>query len=414
MKAPILRGAASIRRRQVFLTLAAIFGFIGLVMLGLRLSDPRHRAAPPTARERSAHDVVNDYRTPGHAVDPSEIWISRSEARLDQLQKTNEELQRRLDQVAADLERDLPRGRTGPGYSLPPPPGDSMRTASVLPAPPVGPAFPMSALPPPPDAARAVVPATPYVPGRSTLAAPGIVEVSLRDTGKRSAPAPTPKESGPTVRDSLPAGSFGSVVLLNGLDAPTGGLARTNPIPVLMRLLDDGTLPNGFASRVRSCFVTGAGYGDLSSERAYVRLEVLSCVMRDGRIVSQNVEGYLSGEDGKNGLRGKVISKQGQMIGRALFAGIAGGLGQSIAQSYSQVSVSPLGSVQSVEPGDVAKVGLATGVGRALEKIADFYIARANELYPVIEINSARRGEIVLTNTVALGATFGAAWSDDD
>jgi conjugal transfer pilus assembly protein TraB len=170
--------------------------------------------------------------------------------------------------------------------------------------------------------------------------------------------------------------------------------------------MDLARLPNRYRGRIQECFVTAAAYGDLSAERAYMRLEKLSCVLKTGEVLDLSVKGYVTGEDGKNGFRGHVVSKQGQLIARALFAGIASGLGTSIAQSYAQVSTSALGSVQSVDPSDVAQVGLATGVSNALEKVADFYIERANELYPIIEVDSARIGEIVLTDAVGLGDAF--------
>ena len=100
------------------------------------------------------------------------------------------------------------------------------------------------------------------------------------------------------VRHYLPAGAFARAVLLSGLDAPTGGVANTNPHPVLLKLADHGTLPNRFRSRVKECFVTAAGYGDISSERAYLRLERLSCVLSGGEVMEASVKGYVSGEDG--------------------------------------------------------------------------------------------------------------------
>jgi conjugal transfer pilus assembly protein TraB len=295
---------------------------------------------------------------------------------------------------------------------IPPLPGEE----TTAPPAPMSPAFPKVNLPPPPEPIRiGPVPSKPVAP--STAPADGIFDINVApDTGKAVSPdSDKSAKSAPqaTVHDTLPTGAFTGAVLLNGLDAPTGGLAKTNPIPVLMHLLDNGALPNGFRSRVRDCFATGAGYGDLSSERAYIRLETLSCVMKSGDVIDTPVEGFIAGEDGKNGLRGTVVSKQGQLIARALFAGIAAGLGQSISQSYSTVSTSALGAVQTVDPDKVFQAGAATGVGKALEKIADFYIARANELYPVVEVDSGRRGDVVLTKKVSLGPAFNEAWSDE-
>jgi conjugal transfer pilus assembly protein TraB len=215
-----------------------------------------------------------------------------------------------------------------------------------------------------------------------------------------------------TIQDTLPSGTFASVVLLTGFDAPTGGTAKTNPMPVVMRLLTLGSLPNRKSARIRDCRVTGAGYGDLSSERAYVRLERLSCVTQDSTIIDTPLEGFVAGEDGKSGFRGAVVSKQGRAIGMAALAGVAGGMGQSLSSSYGNISTSPLGAVTTVNPDQVFQAGVASGAGKALDKIADFFIQRANELFPVVEIDSARRGDIVLTKPVNLGPSYAHAWSN--
>lgn len=201
----------------------------------------------------------------------------------------------------------------------------------------------------------------------------------------------------------LPAGSFATAVLLSGMDAPTGGQAKTNPVPVLLRIKDAGQLPNYFNSDVDNCHVTGAGYGDISSERANVRLELLTCVLVNGDIIEEKIAGYVTGEDGKAGLRGRLVSKQGSLIAKSLLAGIASGMGNSISQQYQQVSTSALGNVTSFDPNRVVENGLATGTSNALEKIADFYIARATETYPIIEVDANRIGEIILTGGTELG-----------
>ena len=162
--------------------------------------------------------------------------------------------------------------------------------------------------------------------------------------------------------------------------------------------------PNRFRSRVKECFVTAAGYGDISSERAYLRLERLSCVLKTGEVVEAQVKGYVSGVDGKTGLRGRLVSKQGQIIAKSLLVGIASGIGRGLAQSVTTTSTSALGAVQSVDPERIAQYGLAQGAGSALDRIAEWYLERANETYPIIEIDAGRTVDIVLTEGVDLGA----------
>ena len=70
---------------------------------------------------------------------------------------------------------------------------------------------------------------------------------------------------------------------------------------MLLRLVDNAVLPNHFRSKIKECFVVGAGFGDVSSERAYIRTESLSCVTRDGTAIDVPIKGYVAGEDGKAG-----------------------------------------------------------------------------------------------------------------
>src|SRR4030095_6422093 len=101
------------------------------------------------------------------------------------------------------------------------------------------------------------------------------------DTAARSETIPTATSGPKTVATFLPV-SCTRGILLGGLDAPTGGQSQANPHPVLIRLSDNSVLPNQFRGEYRECFVIAAGYGDISSERAYLRTETLSCVRDDG------------------------------------------------------------------------------------------------------------------------------------
>ncbi len=100
----------------------------------------------------------------------------------------------------------------------------------------------------------------------------------------------------------LPTGMISKVTLLNGMDAPTMAKAKTDPIPVLMKINDMSILPNKFTYDLKECFVLGEGYGDLSSERVYIRTNNLSCISNSGKTIDMPFKGMVTGEDGKAGL----------------------------------------------------------------------------------------------------------------
>ena len=147
----------------------------------------------------------------------------------------------------------------------------------------------------------------------------------------------------------------------------------------------------------------GSGYGDISSERAFLRLESLSCVLKNGEVVDTAVKGYVVGEDGKAGMRGRLVSKQGQVLANALMTGVIAGIGQGFQQSATTFSTSALGSVGTVEPAKQFQAGIGTGVGKALDRLSQYYITLAEKMFPVIEIDAARVVDVVLTKGVTLG-----------
>lgn len=387
-----------LKGRQYAVLGGIVFVVVGFAFFALWSSfQPRGDARRPDEKP-----VARKMQAPG-PTDPRDIWIAKSEKELLELKQERKAQQDALTKIRDELEsiktrqktedeekkkqRDtsafsaLPAapGGSTKGASLPPPPGGLASKPGVLPQPPAGP-----------------VVAGPAAANQAQQKQPAITELVI--------PLPeTPKEAVTrNVDNYIPSGSFGKALLLTGLDAPTGGASQSNPVPFVVKLKDNGRLPNGFRSRVKACHVVLAGYGDISSERVYARTERLSCVLKDGRIIETALRGHISGEDGKTGMRGRLISKQGALIARSLLAGIFGGVGEGISKSYQNVATSPLGIVSSVDPNKVLEQGVAEGFGTALDRISRWYLERADETYPVIEVDAARTADIVLTDGASI------------
>lgn len=184
----------------------------------------------------------------------------------------------------------------------------------------------------------------------------------------------------------LPSGSMISGILITGLDAATGRAASQDPTPALVKIDAEAILPNRYRADIAGCHALLAGRGDLSSERAFLRGESLSCVTHHGEVIDIPLNVYAVGEDGKAGLRGTLVSKQGQAIGKAMLAGVAEG----ISQSFSQNGNNNFGSGGGVDLASGAESGVYGGFGSGLERVASFYIDLANQIFPVIEISAGR------------------------
>ena len=150
--------------------------------------------------------------------------------------------------------------------------------------------------------------------------------------------------------------------------------ASTDPRPLLVRLVDHGTLPRRFKSDLKDCHLTVAAYGDLSSERVYGRLEKLSCVVRKtGEILETQVTGYVAGPDGKAGLRGKVVSKEGAFLERSLVGGLLSGLSSVANPQNRQSLVNPFSAgnpkVDGPSASNLFASGMAEGTSNALDRL---------------------------------------------
>ena len=181
----------------------------------------------------------------------------------------------------------------------------------------------------------------------------------------------------------IPAGSMLKGVLLAGLDAPTGNEARKDPFPVNVRIQTDAIMPNSWRADIKECFLLMSGYGDMSSERALLRGETLSCIKDDGAIIQAKLPSYAAGEDGKAGLRGRLVSKTGSILAKTLLAGFASGVSEAFDVNMTPtINTSSDGTVsyEQVYAPEAFQGAAISGVSNALDRLADYYMSMAEDL----------------------------------
>jgi conjugal transfer pilus assembly protein TraB len=211
------------------------------------------------------------------------------------------------------------------------------------------------------------------------------------------------KERIKTVKNYVPPGTFAKAVLLSGADTNAGVHGQADTIPITMRILDSGTLPNGEHSSLKGCFVTAAAYGDASSERGQIRLQRLSCVRKpNGLILDVPIEGTINDMGGSDGIRGHVIMRNNKLIWNAGVSGMLSGVGSAIQQSLTTQSVSPLGVTNAIQPTKVLQYGAFGGANSALGKLADYYIKLADMYHPIVQIHAGSQVNIVFLKGFSL------------
>lgn len=244
-------------------------------------------------------------------------------------------------------------------------------------------AVPYAQLPP---SGQAVALAATQAPSIETIGAPASASSSTA-TPNQGVTAQTQRK---VPKIFLPAGTMLTGVLLTGLDAPTGRNASSEPIPVLVRIKEDAILPNEYRADFRECFIVASGIGDLSSERAYLRGQYLSCVRRDGGVIQAHVQMWGTGSDGFAGLRGTLVSKQGTAIARALMAGFAAGIGQAFTPQQQTVIAANGSPYQSLPLGVAGRMAAFGGISSAANQVAAFYLKMAESEFPVIEVSAGQ------------------------
>jgi len=215
-------------------------------------------------------------------------------------------------------------------------------------------------------------------------------------------PEPVPQgAANPAPKYWIPTGTIMPIKLITGLDAPGKSTGMgAEPHPVLMFVEDMSMLPNNVQMDMRECFVLGEGVGDLSEERAKIRTRSLSCIKdKEQAAVDIPIHGMVTGEDGKVGMRGPVVTREGALLAKALMAGFVNGISRAF-MPYQQgftISSSPAQAFNFPDPQRLGMAGVAGGMGGAAQALARHYTQLAKDIYPVIEIDAGRQGSVIIT-----------------
>ncbi len=235
------------------------------------------------------------------------------------------------------------------------------------------------------------------VPREGAAAAGPMIQEFENRAGPAAAAAGVP--AGPRRLESwLPAGSYADAVVLAGVDASAGVSSQGDPRPVLLRLTgrarsaaEDG---EALEADVAGCTLTGAGYGDLSSEKVYVRLRTLTCAGPEPRtVIETEVAGFVAGS-GKAGVRGPVVSREGALVEKAFLAGLVSGAGETAA-NVLQAPAGGAGEDRAASLAGLGRAGLGAGAGSAGRRVADYLIRRAEQYQPVIQLQTGTRVTVV-------------------
>jgi len=210
----------------------------------------------------------------------------------------------------------------------------------------------------------------------------------------------------------IPAGSYAPAEVISGVDAAVGVNTQADPRPILFRITGEAVSAalgdTKQTADIEGCTVTGAAYGDLSSEKVYARLQTMTCTRKSGFVFETAVQGYMAG-NGKAGVRGTVVSREGDLITRSFLAGAIGGIGGAASQSLEPTTIDittstdTAANTQTTQPlSDILKSGIGQGLDDAGSKVSDYLIERAEQYQPVVILQADTKVELVFIKGVDL------------
>lgn len=393
--------------RQKLFLYGSFFGFL-ILIIGLCVFIKSE--APVKEIVRQKHTI----QSPREAVDPREVWVNRVEkssrvtqGKLNEQQAENKLLKERLGLLediihghfkkndASSLTTDSIEGRlnqSAPSHGAQPLPSN---TGSVFPKQPENMSTSENSFFDKQTNSTKTQTSDTSFQNTTETPQPKWLELSLLDTDIRVSRH---------VDNYIPKGTYAKAVLLSGSVASTATNAQSNPLPIVLRLVDEGNLPRGWKSTVKDAVLIGSCYGDISSERVLCRLEGMSWVEADGNTVEREVEGWIIGEDGRPGLRGRVVDRSQDIAQQSLVAGILSGMAQLLQQNATRsvFPVTPFGQTNALDTKDILKGSVGAGASSALERLADFAIKRAESMSPVLIVNSGRVIDIVFRKGIHL------------
>ncbi len=217
---------------------------------------------------------------------------------------------------------------------------------------------------------------------------------------------PLEKSDDRNVLFEIPAGTVVKAILVSGADCSVAVQKPTGPNMVLLRPLDNGKLPRNIRVPLKGSVIIGNAIGDIASERVYIRAERMTLVERNGSFTETELSAYVSGEDGREGLRGVVVDRSGQIITRAAFASFLSGVSQTVQATLNNQTIEKLAEVngkKTILDIDLYRNSAFQGGTTALDRLSEYYIKRAEQLQPAIQIAAGRVVDVVFTKTVRIG-----------
>ena len=206
-------------------------------------------------------------------------------------------------------------------------------------------------------------------------------------------PPPPTKPSAKKVKFIGPSDAV-EVRLLTGVNAPVDG----TPYPVTFELAGPVLGPDGSVLDLGSARILAMAQGSEVDSRVLYRLQNMSLRHSNGMRSVVSVDGWIIGEDGIRGMKGKLHDKLGELI---VASGITAAGSSFVANSFDSTTNNSINNSSGVNvSGDSVENAAAAAIVGASDKLLNVYIDRYEGLVPVVEVLPGRQAVAVFSQPI--------------
>ncbi|AXH16415.1 hypothetical protein CP985_03460 [Malaciobacter mytili LMG 24559] len=205
-----------------------------------------------------------------------------------------------------------------------------------------------------------------------------------------------PKEEKKTLPSFFLMPGFAKGVIVAGADVPTLMQAATETKPIWISISSEQLMANNEYANFQDCLVEATASGDLGPSRARVNMEKISCIMTDldGKKyrINTQIKGNVYGEDGKLSAKGRLVSKEGEIIKKGVPLATLEGLISVLAKGNSYIfpTNSKDGGTDTANPMlEFTNAGANTS-SKILSKFSEYYLKVLENLNPYVEVKAKR------------------------
>lgn len=239
---------------------------------------------------------------------------------------------------------------------------------------------------------QGVVPATTTEPSMEPISMDNLKPFGFEDPGPPPPPPPAePKRSRMSV---ITAGDAVPVRLITGVAAPVDG----TPYPALFKLTGPITGPDGSTLDLGEARLIAAAHGSETDSRVLYRLTDLALTHRDGRRSVVRIDGWVIGEDGIRGMKGKLVDRLPEVLSAVAAAGFSGALAQRLDQQNQNFNINDAQGV-TINSDDLENA-TASMISDTVNQVNSIILDRYEQMVPVVEVNSNRSVVAVFSRSV--------------